>query len=194
MIRNPKSHIALLVLLACVLCALPMQEAPAQAAGSGDYKLQPGDKIEVSVWKEVDLQRVLIVRPDGKFSMPLVGELQAAGRTPDDIRVDVEKRLRTYIPEAVATVTVQEVGGHQIYVIGQVRKPGAFVMNPRLNVLQALSLAEGTTPFAKLDEIVIIRSSSGTQKSLPFQYNRVAGGRDLSENIMLESGDVIIVP
>ncbi|MEX2343357.1 MAG: polysaccharide biosynthesis/export family protein [Steroidobacteraceae bacterium] len=193
MVERPKSYVAFLALLACALCAAPLQQAPAQPVSS-DYRLQPGDTIEVSVWKEEDLQRVLIVRPDGKVSMALVGELQAAGRTPDAIRVDVEKRLSTYIPEAVVTVTVQEVGGHRIYVIGQVRKPGSFVMNPRLNVLQALSLAEGTTPFAKLDEIVILRSTGGTQKSLPFKYNRVAGGRDLSENILLESGDVIIVP
>jgi polysaccharide export outer membrane protein len=193
MVKSGEKFLPLLVLLACALCAAPAPMAFAQAT-VGDYLLQAGDTIEVAVWKEVDLQRVLIVRPDGKFSMPLVGELPAAGRTADEVRQDVEKRLKVYIPEPVVTVTVQQVGGNKIYVIGQVQKPGAIVMNPRLNVMQALSLAEGGTPFAKLDQIVIIRSTDGKQRMLPFEYSRVAGGRDLSQNIELESGDVIIVP
>lgn len=184
---------ALLVLLAAITSIASVQPAIAQPV-AGDYRLHAGDTIEVSVWKEVDLQRELIVRPDGKFSMALVGEMQAAGRTADEIRQDVEKRLKVYIPEPVVTVTVQQVGGNRIYVIGQVRKPGAIVMNPRLNVMQALSLAEGGTPFAKLDDIVIVRGTGATQKTLRFRYGRVAGGDDLSENILLESGDVIIVP
>jgi polysaccharide export outer membrane protein len=182
-----------LALLTGGTIGIPVTQTNAEAV-SGDYRLHPGDTIEVSVWKEVDLQRVLIVRPDGKFSLPLAGEMQAAGRTPDEIRVEIEGRLKTYIPEPVVTVTVQKVDGNKIYVLGQVQKPGAFVMNPQLNVLQALSLAEGGTPFAKLDDIVVIRSTGGTQRTLPFRYSRVAAGRDLNENISLESGDVIIVP
>jgi polysaccharide export outer membrane protein len=180
-------------LLAGGFTGIPLTQALADAA-PGDYRLHPGDTIEVSVWKEVDLQRVLIVRPDGKFSLPLAGEMQAADRTPDEIRIEIEGRLKVYIPEPVVTVTVQEVGGNRIYVIGQVHKPGAFVMNPQLNVLQALSLAEGGTPFAKLDDIVVIRTMGGKQQSLPFRYSRVAEGSDLAQNISLESGDVIIVP
>ena len=193
MVNTREKFLPSLALLACALCGVPVPVALAQAV-AGDYILQAGDTIEISVWKEVDLQRVLIVRPDGKFSMALVGEMPAAGRTADDVRQDVEKRLKVYIPEPVVTVTVQQVGGNKIYVIGQVQKPGAIVMNPRLNVLQALSLANGGTPFAKLDQIVIIRSTGGKQRTLPFEYSRVAGGRDLSQNIELESGDVIIVP
>ncbi len=193
MVKTWEKFLPSLVLLACALCGVPVPAALGQAL-AGDYLLQAGDTIEISVWKEVDLQRVLIVRPDGKFSMALVGEMQAAGRTAEDVRQDVEKRLKVYIPEPVVTVTVQQVGGNKIYVIGQVRNPGAIVMNPRLSVMQALSLAQGGTPFAKLDEIVIIRSTGGKQQMLPFEYSRVAGGRDLSQNIQLESGDVVIVP
>jgi polysaccharide export outer membrane protein len=161
---------------------------------SADYRLHAGDQLEVSVWKEVDLQRTVLIRPDGKFSFPLTGEVQAAGKTPDEIRASIEERLRPYIPEPVVTVTVTGVNGHSIYVIGQVNKPGVFVMNPRLNVLQALSMAGGTTPFAKLDNIIVIRDSGTTQKSIPFQYNQVSDGKNLAQNIPLEAGDVVLVP
>jgi polysaccharide export outer membrane protein len=167
--------------------------ASAQAA-PGDYKLHAGDKIQVSVWKEVDMQRPVIVRPDGKFSFPLTGEVQAAGRTADQVRVDIEGRLQKYIPEPVVTVTVEETGGNRVFVIGQVRKPGVFVMNPQLSVLQALSLAEGATPFAKLDNIIVIRGVGASQTTIPFRYSQVTEGKSLGQNILLESGDVVVVP
>jgi len=96
--------------------------------------------------------------------------------------------------EPVVTVSVPQVDGNRIYVIGQVNKPGMFVMNPRVNVVQALSLAAGTTPFAKLDDIIVIRSTGGTQKAMPFRYSQITSGKDLSQNVMLESGDVVLVP
>ena len=167
--------------------------AEAQSVDAG-YRINAGDQLEVSVWKEVDLQRTVLIRPDGRFSFPLTGEVQASGRTPDEIRKDIEGRLKAYIPEAVVTVTVTGVNGNSIYVIGQVNKAGAFVMNPRLNVLQALALAGGTTPFAKLDNIIIVRGGGGTQQSLPFRYNQVSEGKDLKQNIFLEAGDVVVVP
>jgi polysaccharide export outer membrane protein len=175
------------------LALIATQLAEAQGAES-DYMMHAGDELEVSVWKEVDLQRKILVRPDGKFSFPLTGEVQAAGRSPAEIRADIESRLRAYIPEPVVTVTVTGVNGNGIYVIGQVNKPGAFVMNPRLSVLQALSVAGGTTPFAKLDNIIVIRMTGGTQRSLPFQYNQVSEGKNLAQNIALEAGDVVVVP
>jgi len=167
--------------------------ASAQAA-AGDYKLHAGDKIEVSVWKEVDMQRPVIIRPDGKFSFPLTGEIQAAGRTADQVRIDIEGRLQKYIPEPVVTVTVEETAGNRIFVIGQVNKPGMFIMNPQLTVLQALSLAAGATPFAKLDNIIVIRGTGASQTTLPFRYSQVTEGKSLGQNILLESGDVIVVP
>lgn len=160
----------------------------------GNYRLHAGDKIQVSVWKEVDLQRPVIIRPDGHFSFPLTGEVKASGRTADEVRVDVENRLKKYIPEPVVTVTVEETAGNRIYVIGQVNKPGVFVMNPQVNVLQALSLAAGTTPFAKLDNIIVIRGAGAAQTTLPFKYNQVTEGKSLGQNILLEAGDVVVVP
>lgn len=172
---------------ACVV-AVPVQ------AQEADYRLHAGDQLEVSVWKETDLQREVLIRPDGRFSFPLTGEVQAAGRTPVEVRAFIEEKLKAFIPEAEVTVTVKGVNGNSIFVIGQVNKPGAFVMNPRLNVLQALSLAGGMTPFAKLDNIIVIRHSDGAQKALPFQFNQVGDGRNLAQNIALEAGDVVVVP
>jgi polysaccharide export outer membrane protein len=170
-----------------------MTAASAQGAVT-DYTLHAGDRIQVSVWKEVDLQRIVIIRPDGKFSFPLTGDMQAVGRSVDEVRLDIENRLKKYIPEPVVTVTVEEAAGSRVYVIGQVNRPGMFVMNPRLNVLQALSLAGGTTPFAKLDDINVIRSSGPSQRTLPFRYSQVVEGKSLNQNVTLESGDVVVVP
>ena len=180
-------------LLAVCGIVLFAPEAQAQAA-PGDYKLHAGDKIEVSVWKEEELQRVITIRPDGKISFPLSGEIQAAGRTADNIRAEIESRLTKYIPEPVVTVSVEETAGNRIFVIGQVTRPGMFVMNPQLSVLQALSLAGGGNPFAKLDNTIIIRGTGTAQTTLPFRYSQVTDGKSLGQNIMLESGDVVVVP
>jgi polysaccharide export outer membrane protein len=181
-------------LIAALTVILLAPLASRAQTAEGDYRLHAGDSITVSAWKEIDLQRKVMIRPDGKFSFPLAGEVQAAGRTPDEVRIDIESKLKKYIPEAVVTVVVEDFSGNRIYVIGQVNKPGMFIMNPRLTVLQALSLAGGSTPFAKLDDISILRGSGAAQKSLPFRYNQVVGGKSLQQNVTLESGDVVIVP
>jgi polysaccharide export outer membrane protein len=180
--------------LAAALLGLAAPGLAAAQGATADYKLHAGDKLEVAVWKELDLQRNVVIRPDGRFSFPLTGDVQAVGRSADEIRADIESRLKRYIPEPVVTVTVTEVAGNRVYVIGQVTRPGMFVMNPQLNVLQALSLAGGTTPFAKLDSISILRSSGGAQRTLPFRYSQVVDGKALEQNVTLESGDVVIVP
>ena len=159
-----------------------------------DYHLQPGDEIEVSVWGEEELQRVVLIRPDGKFAFPLAGEINAGGRTASEIQAELTEKLLAYIPEAVVTVSVTGIQGNQIYVIGQVQRPGSFVMNPTINVLQALSLAGGTTPFAALNNIIVIRGSGANQRVFRFAYNDITRGRKLDQNIQLESGDVVIVP
>lgn len=167
--------------------------AHAQGADNA-YRLHAGDSITVSVWKELDLQRKAMIRPDGRFSFPLAGEVQAAGRTADEVRLDIEAKLTKYIPEAVVTVIVEDFAGNRVYVIGQVNKPGMFVMNPSLTVLQALSLAGGSTPFAKLGSINIVRGLGASQKTLPFRYDQVVEGKSLEQNITLQSGDVVVVP
>jgi polysaccharide biosynthesis/export protein len=180
--------------LAALSLALSANCAFAQTT-TPDYRLHAGDKLDISVWKETELQKpAIIIRPDGKFSLPLAGEIVGAGKTVSDVRQDIEARLKRYIPEPVVTVGVTDVAGNVAYVIGQVNKPGSLIMNPAINVLQALSLAGGGTPFAKLNDIIVIRNSQTGQHSLSFRYSEVASGKDLSQNVTLESGDVVVVP
>ncbi len=158
------------------------------------YTVKAGDMLSVSVWKEPDLQRETLVRPDGSFSFPLVGEVDARGKTVADLTKIVSQRLGKYISDPVVTVSVQEIKGNKIYVIGQVNRPGEFVVNPSVDVMQALSMAGGTTPFAALGDIVILRRTATGKQALPFKYNDVARGRNLQQNIDLQSGDVVVVP
>jgi polysaccharide export outer membrane protein len=187
-------------LLAVTLCA---SAVAANAQESQDvvpstdraiYRVNAGDTLEISVWKEEDLQREVLVRPDGGFSFPLAGELLAEGRTVREIREELESRLARYIPDLVSTVTVVAVTGNSIFVIGQVNKPGTFIMNPVLDVMQALSLAGGMTPFASLKNIRILRREDGVQTAIRFDFTDVAEGRSLEQNIQLRSGDVVVVP
>ena len=159
-----------------------------------DYLLHAGDELQISVWGEEELQRATLIRPDGKFSFPLTGEVDAAGRTAAEIELELTQKLITYIPEAVVTVSVTGLQGNRIYVIGQVSQPGTFVMNPQLTVLQALSLAGGTTPFASVDQIIVVRGRGDDQRAIRFAYSEISRGRNLQQNIELESGDVVIVP
>jgi len=158
------------------------------------YTINPGDMLEISVWKEPDLQRQVLVRPDGAFSFPLSGDILAEGRTVDAIRQELTSQLRTYIPDLVVTVTVAEIGGNKIFVFGQVKTPGEFIVNPRVDVIQALSIAGGVTPFAQLNDIKILRRRNGVQTILQFRYNDIIKGQKLEQNILLEVGDIVLVP
>ncbi len=167
----------------------------AQAQVIPDYKLHPGDKVVVGVYDDPKLlPQEITVTPDGKISYPLVGELLVGGKTVEQVRLEMEVRPKKYISDPIATVIVTGVLGNIVYVIGQVNKPGSFIMNPTISVLQALSLAGGGNPYAKLDGIIVIRSSGGNQRVLPFKYGAVSSGKDLAQNVQLESGDVVVVP
>lgn len=158
------------------------------------YQVLPGDVLHVSVWKEEGLDQEVLVRPDGGFSFPLAGDVNAAGRTVEELRAEITDRLARFIPGLVVTVAVRQINGNKIYVLGQVNTPGEFVMNPRLDVMQALSVAGGTTAFASTNDIFVLRREDGRQVALPFQFNDVVRGRNLEQNIQLESGDVVVVP
>ena len=158
------------------------------------YKVLPGDVLQVSVWKEPDLQLELLVRPDGAISFPLAGEISTVGKSVPDLQDELTTRLARFITSPVVTVSVKEVLGNKIYVIGQVNNPGEFVVNPQVDVLQALSMAGGTTPFADLDDIRILRRINAIQSALSFSYKEVIRGRNLEQNVMLKSGDVVVVP
>jgi polysaccharide biosynthesis/export protein len=187
---------ALLLIFATPLLAANPPAAPSPPGSPTEaYTVKPGDVLSIAVWKEPDLQGPVLVRPDGSFSFPLAGQIDARGRTVAELQQTVTERLKKYISDPVVTVSVSEVKGNKVYVLGQVNKPGEFVVNPRVDVMQALSMAGGTTAFAALGEIVILRrAENGQQQSLPFRYADVARGRNLQQNIMLQAGDVVVVP
>jgi polysaccharide biosynthesis/export protein len=182
------------ILLAATLAISPSLAQDTPAPQRQAYKVNAGDRLEISVWREDELQREVMVRPDGGISFPLAGELMAEGRTVAEIREELQRRLARYIPDLVLTVTVTEVSGNRIFVIGQVANAGSFVMNPELDVMQALSLAGGTTPFASLKDIRILRREGNRRTAMRFDFTDVARGRALEQNIVLQSGDVVVVP
>jgi len=174
--------------------------APSSAVAQPDtsavlrYEVQPSDVLHISVWKDPDLAQQVIVRPDGAFSFPLVGEINAVGKTVEELRREIAQALSRFIPDVVVTVAVVEIKGNKVYVIGQVNQPGEFIVNPRVDVIQALSLAGGTTAFASPSEIFVLRRDNGQQRRLPFNFEAVMRGRDLEQNVLLRSGDVVVVP
>jgi len=177
------------------LCPLAVAQDGDNANQSTDYYLiQAGDLLEISVWAEENLERDVSVQPDGRISFPLVGVLKAAGSTVEQVQLRVAQKLAVYIPDPVVTVSIKEIRGNRIYILGQVQNPGQFTMNPIIDVVQALALAGGTTPFAELNDIKILRRSGDSQTLIEFRYADIARGRNLQQNILLKSGDVIIVP
>lgn len=168
--------------------------APLHAQATAGYTVKPGDMLEISVWKEPDLQRQVLVRPDGQFSFPLVGEVDARNKTVTELNKTVSERLTRYISDAVVTISVQEIKGNKIFVLGQVNKPGEFIVNPSVNIMQSLSMAGGMTPFAATNDIIVLRGQGKEQKAMAFRYNDVVRGRSLDTNIELQSGDIVVVP
>jgi len=168
-------------------------EAPPVVADPA-YVIGPEDALEISVWRDETLKAAALVRPDGGISFPLAGDIIVAGKTATQVREELVTRLSKYIPEPVVTVSVVRVSSYRIYVLGRVNKPGDFQVGRNIDVLQALSIAGGMTPFASEDGIQIIRKVDGKPHSIPFEYSRVRKGGDLSQNITLKSGDVLLVP
>lgn len=158
------------------------------------YTLLPSDTLEISVWKEPDLQRSVLIRPDGRFSFPLVGDVLAVGKTVSEVQEQLTDTLKRFIPEVELTVTVTDASGNKIYVLGQVKQSGVFVVNPRVDILQALSIAGGFTPFAAVNDILLIRRRSGQQQTFNFKYGDVEKGTNLEQNIVMYPGDILIVP
>jgi len=191
-LRSPHSSCGFVVTL--LLASTPLATWAAPPADVA-YTVKPGDTLTVSVWKEPDLQGPVLVRPDGAFSFPLAGQMDARNKTVPELQQELTNRLKKYISDPVVTVSIQTIQGNKVYVIGQVQKPGEFVVNPRVDVMQALSMAGGTTPFASLGDITILRrTDNGQQQALPFKYTDVIRGKNLAQNIMLQAGDVVVVP
>lgn len=181
------------MLAAILFVALGFAASRAQAEEA--YKLNPGDVLQISVWKEEGLQQQVLVLPDGDISFPLAGHIKAAGLSPEQLQKVLHGRLKNFFADPVITVTVVQVGGNKIYVIGQVRNPGEFPANRPIDVMQALSLAGGLTTFAADKDIKVLRrDASGTQRTLAFNYSEVSKGNQLNSNVLLKPGDVVVVP
>lgn len=187
-------HTSLFLCAAILLSVLSRSAAGASAESASGYLIQPGDVLEISVWKEENLLKTILVRPDGGISFPLAGDIQAAGQTVSQVQAAVASRLGKYIPDPVVTVSIQQLNGNKIYVIGQVQRPGEFIANRNMDVLQALSLAGGMTPYAATNKIIVLRRENGALRSIPFRYGDIEKGESLGQNIILHSGDVVLVP
>jgi polysaccharide export outer membrane protein len=187
------NHALWLLAILLLGCARLMAADVTRALPDG-YRLQPGDLLQVVVWKETDLQSEVLIRPDGGISFPLAGDTQAAGLTTDQLRVELEKRVRKLIPDAVVTVAVKAATGNRVYVIGKVNHPGDFALTRPIDVVQAISLAGGVTPFASTNHIRVLHREGTSQTSVRFRYGDVVKGHHLEQNILLQSGDTVIVP
>ncbi len=167
---------------------------PVVAAEDAGYRLQPGDILEISVWKEEGMQGEVLVRPGGGLSFPLVGDVAAEGRTVQQLSSEITERLKAYIPDPVVTVSLKQIQGNIIYVLGRVNRPGEFQFIRKIDVMQALSKAGGMTPYAEVEKIKILRRTEGALQAIMFNYDEVEKGARLEQNILLESGDVVVVP
>jgi polysaccharide biosynthesis/export protein len=198
-----KAYITALLLL--VLIATPLWAAqdvkPDASSGAvatplagPDYIIGPGDLLEINVWRDDALSKVVTVLPDGKIFFPLIGQFVAAGKTVAQLKQEIEEKVLPFVPEPVLLVDVKQVNSMIIYVIGRVNTPRNFVLNTHVNVLQALSMAGGLNPFAKRDKIKVFREEGGKTKVFNFKYDDVVDGIHLEQNIQLKRGDVVVVP
>ena len=192
------SHLIKRIALLAISCVGIVSSLPVMAESdtrvTPDYRIAAEDVLDISVWREPDLQKQVIVRPDGGISMPLIGDVKAAGRTTAELETLLVTKLSTYIPDAVVTVSVVQLRGLRIYVTGQVRRPGQFEVGRYIDVLQAITLAGGFTAFANKNKVQIIRREDGRETVLKFNYKQVEKGRNLAQNIRLQTDDVVLVP
>jgi polysaccharide export outer membrane protein len=185
------NRVALALIALLVVCWGVSADEPSSNPG---YKLQPGDSLQVNVWKETELQGEVLVRPDGGISFALAGDVMAAGRTTEELRAELETRVRKLVPGAVVTVAVKAATGNRVFVIGKVNKPGDFPLKGPTDVVQALGMAGGTTAFADTNSIRVLHRDGPRQSSVRFRYHDIERGRNLGQNILLQSGDTVIVP
>ncbi len=158
------------------------------------YLIGPGDMLSISVWKEEGMQLEVLVRPDGEITFPLAGEIKAGGLTTKALSEELVKKLKKYIPHPSVTVSVLKSVSNKIYVIGKVNRPGEFIATGYMDVLQALTMAGGLTPYAESDEIKIIRRTETGTKMKLFDYDEVISGERLDMNSILIAGDTVVVP
>ena len=158
------------------------------------YKIQPGDVLQIGVWKEENMVRTVLVRPDGGMSFPLVGDIRAAGESVERLSETITALMSKYIPEPVVTVSMQQLTGNKIYVVGKVARPGEYVANSYVDVVQAIAMAGGMTTFASVNKIKIVRRMGENLEAHSFRFSDIEDGENLEQNIILSSGDIVVVP
>lgn len=159
------------------------------------YRIGPADKLRVAVWRHDEVSQEVTVRPDGSFSLPLVGDVVAAGRSGQEIGREVEARLAQYYTDKPpVTVLVTEVRSYKLYFFGEIQKPGEYVPTQPVTVLMGLAMAGSLTTYAKADHIVIVRRDARGERRIPFSYSAVVKDGDMQQNIILQPGDTIVVP
>ncbi len=158
------------------------------------YVIGAQDVLDINVWKEAEITRTVPVRPDGKISLPLIKDIQAAGLTPTQLTILITEKLQKYVADPQVTVVVREINSRRIYILGEVSRPGAFQLLPSMTILQALSGAGGFTQFANPKGIYLLRSENGKQTKYPFNYKEVLKGGSPQQNMLLKPGDTIIIP
>jgi polysaccharide export outer membrane protein len=193
---------------AAVIPTAPVSVAPVSAApvptpvvpdlrgykAAADFKIGPEDVLDILVWKNCpELCRTIPVRPDGKMSLPLVNDIQAAGLTPGDLRQQLTERLAVYLPSPEVSVIVREVHSVKVAVVGAVKMPGHYEVNSPATVLELIARAQGLSEFAARDKIVVLRQNGGTTTRIPFNYRKVAEGHD-QDNFYVRPGDIVVVP
>ena len=169
--------------------------APHDVAATDDYIIGSDDVLAINVWKEPDLSRTVPVRPDGKITLPLVGDIGASGNTPKQLQATIEQDLSKYISKPAVTVIVQEAKSHKFNIVGQVQKPGTYVLTSPLTVLDAIALSGGFRDWAKVKSIYVLRANAnGVRAKLAFNYKKVIKGNAVEQNIQLRTGDTVVVP
>jgi len=174
---------------------LPGSATVADRAAPAAYLIGAGDLLAISVWKDTELSRTMPVRPDGRISLPLIGELQAAGLTADQLQSAILERLASYMSNPQVNVIVQEIRSRSFNIVGKVNKPGAYDLAKPVTVLDAVALAGGFQEFARVSKIYILRrNADGTTRMLPFNYKQVIKGHALDQNVQLRPGDTVVAP
>lgn len=174
------------------------QPAPATATKSAtsdpNYVIGPQDVLDINVWREPELTRQVPVRPDGKISLPLLNDVQAAGLTPTKLAEDITTSLKKFVTDPQVTVIVSVINSQRVYILGEVNRAGAYPLLPGMTVLQALSSSGGFTQFANTKKIYVLRTEGSKSEKYPFNYKDVIAGRSPDENIVLKAGDTVVVP
>ncbi|MEA1932966.1 MAG: polysaccharide biosynthesis/export family protein [Thermodesulfobacteriota bacterium] len=192
-----KRFICLMICFWLLPACAPLQnvENYAGSPNGEQYRIGAGDVLDISVWKDDAQTKILVVLPDGAISLPLIGRVMAEGKTTARLKEEITQKVSRFVPDPVVTVIVQQANSMFIFVVGRVNHPGRFVINTNVNVLQALTMAGGLSPFAKRKKIRIIREEKhGETRIFTFNYDDVSEGKNLAQNIKLCRGDMVVVP